>query len=104
MSPASRPPDAAGNAPAVWLASQTKRSACVTSSRARNATKPRPTRQYRLRYQTGLPLTIGRLISGAPHRQDDGGAWRFVLDLASKALDEGVDAANRHKGFVGPCA
>src|SRR5688572_1268831 len=54
MSPASRAPDAAGNAPAVWLASQTNSSACVTSSSARNATKPIPTRQYRLRYQTGL--------------------------------------------------
>src|SRR5262245_23413474 len=101
MSSARRPPDAAGNAPAVRLASQTNSSACVTSRTPRNATNPSPTRQYRLRYQTGL-FDICCFVTRAPHGQDDRGVRRFVFDLAPQPFDERIHAPNGDERFIRP--
>src|SRR4051812_33399234 len=101
-STASRRGEVAGIEPAMRSLVQMNSAPCATSIRARNATRPTAMRQYRLRYQVGRMLDVGRFVAGAPYREDHRRLRRALLDLLAEPLDEGVDAAHGDEGLILP--
>src|SRR5687767_15958645 len=67
-----------------------------------NVNRPSPLRQYRLRYQRGLD--ISRLVSRAPHGEDDRRRRGVALDLLAEPLHQRIDAAYGYERLVLPDA
>src|SRR5688500_18731499 len=98
---ASRRGERAGMEPAIRSVIQRKSAPSAASINARNANRPRATRQYRLRCQR---LGIGSLISRAPHGENDFRLAGIRFHFFAQSLHQRVDAAHSHVCLILPDA